>query len=911
MEYGLWLLEQAPAEVARIALESPPTHLETMDAAIAAAENVQAAELVPWRSDPASLAHHLTEGTYTLWSHVELLSRKFVDAIEGRDVRQLWNLPSQVGKGLALDTPIPTPSGWTTMGALKVGDEVFGGDGEPCRVTFATEPQVLDCYRVELWDGAVLVADGDHRWKVWDPDSSAYRVRRGGGQQKGAWKVVNTRALAKVRRRRYLIPRMPGLKLPERELPLMRPYVLGVWLGDGSSSGPELTCADDELLEHLAAESEPCRRAPATADPYRCTWAGSHRKPGTFKRRLRALGVLDNKHVPEEYLWAGEAQRLALLQGLMDTDGYCGTNTDTGYSLCEFTSTKVCLAEAVRFLARSLGIRAKMSEGRATIDGRDCGPKWRVNFTTAVPVFRLTHKLVKLYDIPHERKKLSNAGVRSVTSIEPVPTRCIQVNSIQATYLAGDHLTVTHNTTLLMRCAIWALDRDPSARIMYVSYDADKAVREAGEALDFAREHRDVLRFDLRPDIQARGRWNTRQGGGIYATGVGGSIVGYPASVMLGDDLLGGWVDAHSARIRATVWNIYKSQMRMRMQSESDPIVLAGTRWHPLDPTGMALSEQGLDVQPWTLIRIPHIAEEPNLDDPIPEMRLPDPLGREPGEPLQRFSLAEVLARSRSLGSYLSAGLEQQRPAPEEGGELKRAWWKWATSLPPAYDDAVASWDTAFRDKETSDFVVGQVWGRTGADFWMAEQIRGHFGMGMTQLAIALLAVRHPYVTRHYVENAGAGPEVMEQLRIARPDFEITDEQAGQLGMTEVERAAVQAVVRRGVPGILPVNPKGSKEVRARAEAGLLEAGNCHLLFGDPGALSLVEEAASFPNSINDDQVDAWSQAMSKLRRGAATVAASSGQVTTARASTSPPRPGLPGSGGLPRMGARIRRPGT
>ncbi len=467
----------------------------------------------------------------------------------------------------------------------------------------------------------------------------------------------------------------------------------------------------------------------------------------------------------------------------------------------------------------------------------------------------------------------------------------------------------TGKTTGLMRGAVWALDDNPGLRIMYITYDADKAVREAGEALDFAREHRDHLRFTLRRDIQARGRWNTQEGGGIYATGIGGATVGYPADVLLLDDLLKGWVEAHSERTREQTWSVYTSQLRLRLQKATDPIISAATRWHEDDPTGRALQHQGDDVQPWTLVRIPHIAEAPDLGHPIPEMRQADPLGRAPGEPLEKFSMEEIQARARTLGNYLWAGLEQQRPAPEEGGEFKRAWWKWETSLPPAFDDSCSSWDTTFKDKESNDFVVGQVWGRTGSDFWLAEQLRGHWGQGMTKLAIALLAVRHPYVDRHYVENTGNGPEVMQELRAGQPNYEITDEQAGALGMTEPERAAVQAVMRRGLTGLLPVTPKGDKRVRMRAHSGKLEGGSMHLLTGDPGALVLVNEAAAVPNGAHEDTCDAWSQAMSKLSRGAATVKAAAGQVTGARASAAPPRnAGL--SGPRPGTGPTLQRLG-
>lgn len=436
-------------------------------------------------------------------------------------------------------------------------------------------------------------------------------------------------------------------------------------------------------------------------------------------------------------------------------------------------------------------------------------------------------------------------------------------------------------TTSLVWGIVWALDYDPTLRIMYVSYDADKAHREAGDARDLAIRYGDLLRFRLRRDSQARGLWRTDQGGGLYATGVNGGITGYPADVMLGDDLLKGWKDAHSDAVRNSTWDVYRSQMRLRMQGPRDPIIIAGTRWHEDDPSGRILADDGLDVTRWTHIRLPALAEQhdPNSSDPL--LRVPDLLGRAPGEPLEpdRFPIEEVAARARTLGSYLAAAVEQQRPSPPEGGEIKRAWWQLRPAPPDRFDAQIASWDMKLKDKATGDYVVGQVWGRVGRQFWCVDQLRGQWNQATVRAGIALLVVRHPGIQRSWIENTGNGPEVLEWLRESHPEYVLSDEICGELGITVDERPRVQTLLRRGLTGLLPVNPKGSKTARARAVAGMIEAGDVYLAPETaPWVGQLVDEAAAFPDGAHDDQVDAMTQALAKLGRTSGKVSSGAGR---------------------------------
>lgn len=430
-------------------------------------------------------------------------------------------------------------------------------------------------------------------------------------------------------------------------------------------------------------------------------------------------------------------------------------------------------------------------------------------------------------------------------------------------------------TSGLIWGVLWILDRDPRARIMYLSYDADRAVDEGGKARDLATRYADRLRFRLRPDSQARGKWSTTEGGSLYCVGVGGAITGFPQDVLLCDDLIKGWREAHSEANRIHVRNVYRSQARMRLQSHVDPIIVAGTRWHEADIQAWLReqSDSSPEADQFSVVRLPALAEPPNLLAVDPLLRQADPLGRAPGEVLEseRFDRVEVLARRASLGEYLAAALEQQRPAPAEGNVLKREWWR--LDLEDLFDPETAtrwlsSWDMKLKEKESGDYTVGQVWARSGSALFLVDQIRGQWDQPTAQNAMALMVVRHPRCRRHIFENTGYGPEVAEALRTAFPDYEVSEDTARALGMTEAERVLVQEIRRRGLGGLIPNNPKGNKTVRAVMASPYIEAGDVHLPEHAPWLPVFLEEMAAFgPGAAHDDQVDAMSQAVAKLHR--------------------------------------------
>lgn len=419
----------------------------------------------------------------------------------------------------------------------------------------------------------------------------------------------------------------------------------------------------------------------------------------------------------------------------------------------------------------------------------------------------------------------------------------------------------------------WYLDRYPSHRLILTSY-GDELSRANGLAVrDILDRHAGVLRCRLRRDVRRQDRFRTEEGGGLLAAGFQSGATGWPAHGVVIDDPFKDWQQAHSDARRAFVWNQYLAVFRQRLTSDDAFIIVVMTRWHGDDLTGK-LVQAMLDGngEEWTVVRVPEIAEPPPATPPTNTAsdyvaRLPDPLGRKPGELLEprRFSAKFVRDKHLTLGSYLVAGMAQQRPSPEEGVDVKRAWWQLEDRLPTDFDDMASSWDMKLKDKEGGDYVAGGAWGRTGKDAWLVDVMRGQWPFAITVNAIALMQVRHPNLRYHLIENTGNGPEVITELRMARPEYVLSLDVASQLGMTEAERAAVEAMRRRGMSGLIPITvPQESKRSRMRAVTPSIEAGDVHLPAYASWLGSYLEELSAFPNGTHDDQVDFTSQLLSR-----------------------------------------------
>lgn len=414
----------------------------------------------------------------------------------------------------------------------------------------------------------------------------------------------------------------------------------------------------------------------------------------------------------------------------------------------------------------------------------------------------------------------------------------------------------------------WLVETTPASKTILTSYAADLAESHAVFCRDTINANRDVFTVELSRSRQARHEFLTMEGGGIRASGFDGQITGFGAGNGGGiviDDPFKNWPEAHRELQRNHVWDQWQGTLLPRLDDEEAFVLVIQTRWHEDDLIGRFMTRE---PERWEFVRLPAIAEHFDPDARDSYLRVRDLLDRAEGETLEpdRFSLAFEIERARGMGSYLASGLLQQRPSPPEGGEIKRGWWKWTSSLPTEHDTWCTSWDMKLKEKESGDYQVGQVWGRTGNAFFLHAQLRGQWTMLHVACAIALLAVRFPNATRHYIENTGNGPEVMSLLKGSLGvTFKLPRGIGDSLGMTPEERIAVREVMRRGLPGLVPITPQGDKLARARAVSAYVEAGDTFLPEGKDFAEALVDEAASFPNGTHDDMVDAWSQAMGAL----------------------------------------------
>jgi replicative DNA helicase len=232
------------------------------------------------------------------------------------------------------------------------------------------------------------------------------------------------------------------LSLPHRDDLPVAPYTLGVWLGDGHADAARFTSADPELA--ACVEADGLRVRPGVGSR-RCT--DCHSRYGSFLGHLRAAGVLGDKHIPPRYLRSSEAQRRALLAGLLDTDG---TVAPTGN--IQYTSTSRRLAEDVFELLVSLGYRCTINKKRVNGRGDDTSTAHTLNFSTVDEVFRLKRKR-----LAHEERRRATSAVRSgsryIVAVRPapsVPVRCITVDNADHMYLAGRAMVPTHNSTVSM-----------------------------------------------------------------------------------------------------------------------------------------------------------------------------------------------------------------------------------------------------------------------------------------------------------------------------------------------------------------------------------------------------------------------------------------------------------------------------
>jgi predicted phage terminase large subunit-like protein len=398
----------------------------------------------------------------------------------------------------------------------------------------------------------------------------------------------------------------------------------------------------------------------------------------------------------------------------------------------------------------------------------------------------------------------------------------------------------------------WALGRSPSQSIICASYGSELAEQNSRRTREMLTDARypfpDAL---INPDSRAVNRWSTTAGGLVLAAGVGASMTGFGADLMVLDDPVRDRADAESATIRQSTWEWFTDVARTRLHAGSAMLVIS-TRWHEDDLVGRILSSEG--ASEWETLVLPAISEGDG-----------DTLGRPEGEALwpERFPVDEMPSVARGeMSSRSFAALYQQRPVPAEGNLFKVGWFQRYRELPRPMrviqqQSAEAAFASPWRTPGTSEEEVPLVY-VTAVDCAAKTGISNDFS------AIVTIATdrRNFYiidVVRERVEFADLMRRMSEAYRTHRPRMVYVEEaSAGVQIVQEFKRTT-------GLP-IIGVPPKGSKIARAEAVSALFESGRVFIPDHAPWVDAYVDEFCKFPAGKHDDMVDATVLGLASLQ---------------------------------------------
>ena len=395
----------------------------------------------------------------------------------------------------------------------------------------------------------------------------------------------------------------------------------------------------------------------------------------------------------------------------------------------------------------------------------------------------------------------------------------------------------------------WHVDTWPDRHVIATSY-GESLASDWGRAVRDTLDRSSLTRARIRQDVSKATRWLTDKGGGMITTGIGGAITGRGAHLLILDDPYKNEEESSSPTVRRHTAEWFESTLLTRAEPSATVIVIM-TRWNDADITAHLLqSRPGV----WTHINMQAIAEQA------------DEIGRVRGDALcpERFDTTALAEIKRGVGARVWQGMYQQDPTPEGGMIFKRHWWRYwhpkgitplpmvekgddggAVQIPSVQMDGwerahlTQSWDLTFDDTVNAAYVCGQVWatipGRP-ADRFLIDSVREKMDIVATLAAIESQRAKWPRTSATYIEKKANG-------------------------------AAVLKLLARKIPGMIPVEPMGSKAARARAISPTVESGN--VFIPHPSVASWVteflSEHAAFPNGRYADQVDTTSQALVQL----------------------------------------------
>jgi predicted phage terminase large subunit-like protein len=791
-----------------------------------------------------------TKKNYQVNWHHDLVCQKLDQFVAGEIRRLIISMPPRHGKQLADSTPILTTEGWKKHGDLKKGDRVFHPSGVPIKV-LAVSGKTPSDWVVTFNNGHEIRCHGNHEWLIYNRSSGKFQTIETKWFQRTTKHGTSAQVMSRGRCI-FQIPLSSVIQFDEKKLP-MHPYVLGAWLGDGSRNKPCVTHdkKDSAVIDKIISSGYPVSSVCVhkTTGVYTTYFSGPRPNvSGRMTLELTSLGLRNTKFIPEIFLRSSIDQRLQLLAGLADTDGHCDEN-----GRIRFTTADKPLADGVFDLCTTLGFRPYIQTvdpqlSSSGIQGRK--PYYVIGFNPTL-------------DIPcalerKRPKRLAPQRKIGITNIRYEPNgevgNCIEVDSEDGLYLAGESLLTTHNSELVSRrLPAYLFGKHPETNIIACSYSSDLASRmnrDVQRVIDSPEYH------TLFPDVSLNSSnvRSTAQGShlrnsdifeivgssGVYrSAGVGGGITGMGFKYGIIDDPIKNREEAESATIRNKVYEWYTDTFYTR-QEEDAAILLTMTRWHEDDLVGrlLDLAKNDPDADQWEVITLPAVSEEERPDyDKRPDEGLALWPGKYPENVMKKIQA--------TVPVYTWLSLYQQRPSAAKGNLFKRDSFQYFTEGPLTYDlhtgegivqvpkkscTMFQTCDPAGTDKTYSDYFVLSTWALTPKkDLLLLDVFRTKLE-GADHMEFFRKHSKLPGLVLLGFESAGIGKTTYQNLK--RERFPLVD-----------------------------LEPKGDKFTRALSAAIRMNLKTTYFRQGAHWLTDWEAELLKFPNSKNDDQVDTLSYA--------------------------------------------------
>lgn len=494
------------------------------------------------------------------------------------------SLPPGSGKALAFETPVLTRSGWKQHGDLTIRDEVIAPNGNFVKV-LAIHPVCEMEYEVVFSNGEKIICHGKHEWRVFNRHRQKYEILETRAMIDGIENDMKGRG----HRYHYMLPHCAPIKGEKKTLPI-DPYTLGVWLGDGTNRNPTICNAKtDKIIIDTILENG-----------YTMAWDVVHKGTGVhyygfkeLRQQLQSVGMCHSrrktpKHIPCEYLTASIDQRLELLAGLIDTDGF----VRHAERKCNFTTADEELRDDFISLVSTFGWRCNVTrtEPRVSSSGiNGVRPYWCIGFSPTIYIpCKLPQK--QLYNFSDQRR----VSITEINKHDGCYGNCITVDGGE--YLVGRRLVPTHNSTLQIFLHSWVMGRDPdkpnlasghSGMLTGSIYDGVCSIlNDRTEYLwsDVFPETRNIITNakETTIDLNKKHRFST-----LTCRAIGASLTGATRceGLLTADDLVSGIEEALSKERLDKLWEAYGNDLKSRKKLGAKELHLA-TRWSIHDVIG-------------------------------------------------------------------------------------------------------------------------------------------------------------------------------------------------------------------------------------------------------------------------------------------------------------------------------------